>query len=294
MTTNSIYHYQDPRQFLLDALSSKQKLDPTYSVRKWSKDMGLKSHSLLVMLLQGKRELRIQHCEFINNGLELNNNEQAYYQTLVQYKNAKGIEERNLIAGFLQDQHPGDDFKSRDVMEFTAISDWVHMAILAMTELRNFKGTEEEVCVLLKGKITLTEVRSAMIRLMDLDLVKWNKLGNLEATCKRVSSKDDICNKGVQEYHRQVIALATDALEEQDVDQREFQSFSMAVAKDKIILAKDMIRKFRAKLSKAVSGDGDNVYQTNIQFFQLTKNPGTKISEDNTVATDKQTTGELA
>jgi len=48
----------------------------------------------------------------------------------------------------------------------------------------------------------------------------------------------------------------------------------MAVPKEKVALAKDMIRKFRAKLCKAVSGDGDNAYQTNIQFFQLTKNLG--------------------
>lgn len=51
----------------------------------------------------------------------------------------------------------------------------------------------------------------------------------------------------------------------------------MAIAEDKISLAKDMIRKFRAKLSKAVSGDGDYVYQTNIQFFQLTNEPQVKL-----------------
>jgi len=65
--------------------------------------------------------------------------------------------------------------------------------------------------------------------------------------------------------------LAKEALTNQNIEDREFQSFTMAIDKQKIPLAKEMIRKFRAKLSKTVSGNGDYVYQTNIQFFQLTE-----------------------
>jgi uncharacterized protein (TIGR02147 family) len=290
METNNIYHYQDPRQFLLDTLSVKQKLDSSFSVRKWAKVMELKSHSLLAMLLQGKRDLRIQHSEFLQKGLELATNEQAYFQTLIQYSNCKTIEEKALMNSFLQDLHPGQDFATKDVSEFIAISNWVYMAILAMTELKDFKGTEEEICVRLGGRVVISEVRSAMIRLLDLKLVKWSIDGNLQATYNRISSKDDVSNEGVKEYHRQVLDLAKLAIDEQDVEEREFQSFTMAIAKEKLPLAKDMIRKFRSKLSKAVSGDGDNVYQTSIQLFQLTSNPES-ISEDNSVARDPKQQG---
>jgi uncharacterized protein (TIGR02147 family) len=285
MNEISIYSYSDPRLYLLDTLGNKQRLDESYSARKWAKDMGLKSHSLLLMLLQGKRNLRIQHCDFIQKGVDLDTNEFAYLQTLVQFQNAKTLKEKDLISNQLIELNPGEGFKSTKVSEFRIISDWVHMAIMAMTDLRDFKGTEEEVAVALKGKVNLSEIRSAIVRLMDLKLLTWSEDGTIGATCNRLATTDDVSSEGAKEYHRQVLDLAKKAINEQDLDEREFQSFTMAVSKEKISLAKDMIRKFRAKLSKAVSGEGDYVYQTNIQFFQLTKNP--KLSfEDKSVVQD--------
>ena len=292
MEINSVFNYQDPRQFLLDVLSVKQRADTSFSVRKWAKVMELKSHSLLAMLLQGKRDIRVQHCDFLQKGLELATNEKAYFQTLIQYSNCKTIEEKALVNNFLQDLNPGQGFTTKDVSEFIVISNWVYMAILAMTELKDFKGTEEDICIRLGGKVAISEIRSAMIRLLDLNLVKWSEKGELQATYNRVSSKDDVSNEGVKEYHRQVLELARKAIDEQAVDKREFQSFTMAIASEKLPLAKDMIRKFRSKLSKAVSGDGDNVYQTSIQLFQLTSSPE-DVSEAKSVARDPKQQGKL-
>lgn len=275
----------------MDFLASKQKEDSSYSVRKWARDMELKGHSLLVMLLQGKRKLRIQHCEFLSKNMNLNSNERSYLQTLIQYNNATGIEEKKHIASLLGDLHPGENFKSQDVAEFTAIADWIHMAIMAMTELKDFKGTEEQIAVLLGGKVKITEIRSALIRLMDLKLLVWNEEGKLVPTLTELSTKDDVSSAGAREYHKQVMGLGIKAIDEQALEDREFQSFTMAVAKEKIPLAKEMIRKFRFKLTKAVSGDGDNVYQTSIQFFQLTSDSKFNL-ENGYVAQGSLTNGE--
>ena len=127
---------------------------------------------------------------------------------------------------------------------------------------------------------------------MNLELIEWDENNRLIPTCNRISTKDDIANKGARKYHKQVLGLAVDAIEEVHLDCREFQSFVMAVDKNKVPIAKEMIRKFRKKLSKAVSGDGDNIYQTSIQFFQLTSDPE-EIFEDKNVAQDKEQQGEL-
>ena len=102
----------------------------------------------------------------------------------------------------------------------------------------------------------------------------------------QITTKDDVKNEGAKEYHRQVLDLAKDAIDEQSLNEYEFQSFTMAIPKEKISLAKEMIRKFRSKLSKAVSSNGDNVYQTSIQFFQLTKSPKNSYFEDKDVVRD--------
>ncbi len=286
MNLQSIYHYTNPRQYLLDYLSARQLNEKTFSVRKWAKEMELKSHSLLVMLLQGKRQLRIQHCHFLLRGLSFSLNESAYFEAIIQYQNAKTIEEKTFIAKLMNELNPGREVKTKEVLEFKIISGWVHMAIMAMTELKDFRGTETEIHRLLAGKLTLSEIRAALTRLLDMELLKWDEVSRLVPTFNQITTRDDIQNEGAKEYHRQVIALAANAIDKQKLEEREFQSFTMAIAKEKIPLAKEMIRRFRRKLSQAVSGEGDEVYQTSIQFFRLTENSKTENFDAKSVAQD--------
>lgn len=266
-----MYDYENPRQYLLDALSARQAEDKNFSVRRWAQIMGLKSHSLLVMILQGKRKLRVQHVDFLAKGLGLTTVEEGFLKTLIQYDNAQTMEEKQLLSTFLNEMHPGENFEQKEIAEFKVVSNWVYMAIMAMTDLKDFRGTEEEIAERLKGRVSLTQVRAAIVRLMDLKLLEWNDQGNLEPTCNRLRTKDDVRDEGARQYIKQVSELAIKAVDEQELEDREFQSFTMAVSREKIPLAKEMIRRFRAQLSKAVSGNGDYVYQTNIQFFQLTQ-----------------------
>jgi len=71
MTGNSVYQYSNPQKYLLDLLSVWQNEDSSFSVRRWAKKMGLKSHTLLAMILRGQQPLRLKHTEFLFRGLPL-------------------------------------------------------------------------------------------------------------------------------------------------------------------------------------------------------------------------------
>jgi uncharacterized protein (TIGR02147 family) len=279
METVSVYNYQDPRQFVRDWLTQRQKVSPDYSLRQLSKDVGFKSHALLVMLLQGKRPLKVRHAPLLANGMKLTSHERLYFQTLIQFDSAIDPDEKQLCSLWLANIHPAKAFNTREVDEFMVIAHWVHMTILTMTKLKGFQGSAEEIQRRLRKKVSIHEIHSAIERLTTMGLLKKHSDGRLEAIFARVTTRDDIANKGARKYHKGVMELASDAVEEQPVDIREYQSFSVAVDRDKIPLAKEMIRKFRAQLELAVRSEaGDEVYQTNIQFFQLTESPTAKHS----------------
>jgi uncharacterized protein (TIGR02147 family) len=269
-----IYQYNNPKLALIDALNNKKELDKSFSARKWAKEMGLNGHSLLAMILQGKRSIKVKHADFFSKWFEFNSNEERYFKTLIQFYNSKTVEEKKFVFEVLSELNPNNNFDAIEVNQYEVIANWIHMAIMAMTQLKDFKGTEEEVFSLLGGKATLYEIRAAITRLLNLTLLAWTEDGKLKATHNYVSTSNDIKNKAAREYHKQVMDLAKEALEEVPLDRREFQSFVMAVDNDKVDMAKQMIRDFRVKLHKAVSGNGDNIYQTNVQFFQLTENSG--------------------
>jgi uncharacterized protein (TIGR02147 family) len=270
-----IYDYQNPRQFLLDRVSALQKRDAAVSVRALAKQMGLKSHTLLVLLLQGKRPLRVKHAPALAKGLGLTSSERLYLQALIQFDSAADIEEKKLCSLWLADLHPEGVVRSRRLDEFEAVSSWIHMAILAACELADLETTPEAIAHRFKNKVTPTEVRAALERLKALKLLEMTDSGRLRPSVEHVTTSDDIANAGARKYHREVLALAEQAIEGVALDKREFQSFAITIPQARVGLAKEMIRKFRTQLENAVGvgGPGSEVYQTSIQLFQLTENP---------------------
>lgn len=268
----NVFSYSSPRQFLLDSLSSKQKESKDFSIRKWAKDMGLSSHALLVMLLQGKRPLRVKHGSFLSKGLSFTSQESLYFQALLQYDSASDPEEKKLCALWLSDISPGKDFKIKEMENFIAISHWLYTTLLAMTELKEFDYSEENIFKSLGKKVTQVEIRAAIERLFGLGLLTKTTDGKIKSTFERVTTKPDLKDAGVIKYHESSSELAKNLISKLPPEKKEFQAFSLCIDSSKIPLAKEMIRKFRAQLAKAVGSEhGDEVFQTNIQFFQLTE-----------------------
>jgi uncharacterized protein (TIGR02147 family) len=225
-------------------------------------------------MLQGKRPIRVKHTKSLSTSLGLTSHERLYFQALVQFDSMSDPEERELTSIWLSDLHPGKSFKTREIDEFQIISHWIHMAIFAMTDLAHAPKTAEDIYALLSEKVPLHEVRLALTRMIDLGLIIRLPTGILKSTLEQITTRDDVANTGVKKYHKGVSLLAQEAIDHQPIETREFQSFSIAIESKKIPLAKEMIRKFRAQLIKALGTEsGDQVYQMNLQFFQLTESP---------------------
>ncbi|OFZ79680.1 MAG: hypothetical protein A2583_06695 [Bdellovibrionales bacterium RIFOXYD1_FULL_53_11] len=273
----TLFSYSSARQFLLDTLSERQSTDKSFSVRAWAREMELNTHTLLVMLLQGTRPIRLKHAAFLAKGLGLGAQEKLYFQALIQFENAEDMESKEMCSLWMSELNPGNHFTSREVDEFQVISHWMHMAILSMLHLKDFGPDPREIAKRLKGKVTANEVRAALERLSGLGFIKKDNHGKLRATFARVSTSDDLKNEGARRYHAQVLDLAKDAIMNIPLEQREFQSFTLAVPKNKMKLAKEMIRRFRGQFAQAVGRSGaDEVCQMNIQFFQLTESPSAR------------------
>lgn len=270
----SVYSYQSSRQFLLDQVNRWQNSAGGDSIRNLAKRMKI-SHTLLVMLIQGKRPLRIKHAPALALGFGLSAPERIYLQALIQSESAKDVEEKQLCQLWLSELHPArSQVNTRLLDEFELVSNWVHMAILSICEIKDFDPRPEAIAERLGGRVTSIEVRSAIERLKSLGLIRLEKNGRFVPTQTQVTTQDDVISQGVRNYYKQVLDLAKEAVERQTIEQREFQGFAFAVARHKIPLAKEMIRKFRAQFLKAMESDvTDDVYQMNIQMFQLTESP---------------------
>jgi len=269
----SVFHYQSARSYLKDMIADQKSRNQDFSLRRFCRQSEVGSHALLVMLLNGKRKMTLKQVPAFARAFGMSSLERMYFQNLIQLDNARSDEERDLCKLWLNELNPIPEHKIVEIEHFQVIANWIHMAILTLAKIEGAKITPENVHALVNGKVSLAECRQAIERLLDLGLLE-EKDGRLMPTHSWVRTKDDLASKGAREYHKQVLKLATDAIEEQSVDEREFQSFALTLPRGRIALAKDMIRKFRHQLVTAMESEpGHEVYQCNLQFFRLTESP---------------------
>lgn len=270
----NIYNYQNPRQFVLDRVNTLQKQDSSLSIRQLATKMGFKSHTLLVMLLQGKRPFRVKHGTSLAQGLGLSSQERLYLQALIQYDSAQDLEEKRLCQLWLSELHPERDVRTRQLDQFEVVSNWIHMAIISLSETYDFDPSPEAIARRLGNRASVNEVRAALERLKSLGLIVFDDKGRFKPNQNRITTPDDVRNAGVRRYHREVSALAQEAIERVPLECREFQAFSISIPHSKVSLAKELVRKFRSQFAKAIGLEpGHEVFQMNIQLFQLTENP---------------------
>jgi uncharacterized protein (TIGR02147 family) len=262
--------YQEPRQFLQDFLLYKKKQNSSYSARAWAAKMGFSNHSLLSMLLSGVREIRPIHLKKILHGLDLPPEEREYFEGLILVRNASSEYEQELHLSKLRKLAKDEPLTFLEIEKFRAIANWIHFAVLEMTELKNFKPEPAWISRRLGHKISATEVYKAVERLIILGLLKREK-GSLQKVHHRLHAGDKKSSKAIREYHRQVLELATAAIEKQSIEERILHSFCFTVDKAKLPEAEKVIQEFRKKLVKVCGKDrGDDTYQCGIQLFKLT------------------------
>ena len=266
-----IYSYSEPHFFLRDVLRHKKALNPLFSVRAWSKHMGFRCHSSLVLLLNGKRPVRPEHLAYLNRGLRLEGDEEKYLRLLIHSRATKSEVERADIEARLKLLVPSKSEGLLDCEKFNLIADWMHMAILEMTKLKDFQSRVPWIAARLKPRRPTDEVSAAINRLLQLGLLE-RRAGKLVKTNERLSTSKNRGSESIREHHRQVLKNDSQAIDGQSIEERIFNSCAMTIKTNRLKEAQELISKFRADMAKLLEADdGDETYQLSIQLFKITQ-----------------------
>jgi len=277
MKQPEVYNYSEPQSFLRDTLGYKCAKNPSFSVRAWARQMGLKAHASLVFLLNGRRQIRLQHLPFLIKGLNLDEPQAKYFSDLVHFHNSKTCREQEFYERQLKAQHPSHEFSFVDLEKFRSIANWYHMAILEMTELADFENDPHWICERLENKLTVYQVHEAVERLLNLGLLKLED-GRLAKTEAHFMTPKNRTSESIKEHHKQILELAITAADQQDLDERYYNSCAMTIDSSKIKEATELILEFRTRFASLIEKPkGNETYQLSVQFFRLTnQNKGEK------------------
>jgi transcriptional regulator with XRE-family HTH domain len=225
--------------------------NPRYSLRSFARVLNL-SPGALSSYLSGKRKLTPKAANKIMSQLSLNLDEKNAWQSLMPAKSRAGQTYHELTA----DQH-------------RIVSEWYHYAILSLVKVKDFEPNSAWISKRLG--ISQSQAEQATERLFRLGFLK-KKGAKWIRVVPNLTTKNDQPNELLRYAHMKNLEMASDAIQTQSVEDREFQAMTLAFDSSKKELSKKLIREFLKDFSeKMESQNYDQVSKICIQFFNLTK-----------------------
>jgi uncharacterized protein (TIGR02147 family) len=235
---------------LLEEYVKAQARNPNYSMRAYARKVGV-SQAAISQILAGKRPLTKKSALTILKSLD---------------KDPSEISE--IIS---QDEGRVEKYRSIDMDSFKLISDWHYYAILSLVETKTFNSSAKWIA----KRLGLSQLvaQEAIDRLVKLELLDQDKKsGQLRPTGIQFQAISLSANPALKKANRQNLELANAAIDDVDLEKRDFTAITLCFDPDRIDDARKMIQNFRRNFSRVMeSGHKKDVYKLCIQLFPLTK-----------------------
>lgn len=269
---NSIYDYLDYREFLKDRLALLKAKGPAFSIRNLNRRSGLKSSGHLSLIVSGKRNLGRDAMYKVCRGLGLTEKETQFFVSLVNFNRARTAEEKNHFYKLLLRAYPPKHAKIINSKHYNMFSEWYYVPIMELARTHDFRPDPSWISGRLKPKVSATKVKNAIDDLLHLGLMKKNA-DRIEPVDKMIATPDVVRSVLVTNYQERLTRLAVESLKKDPVDDKEFSTLTIAVAKDDVVEIKrrmqEMKRELHAFLESSESKKTDVVH-INLQMFKLT------------------------
>jgi len=248
------------RNFLLEELNRRTRSNPRYSVRAFARQLKL-SPGELSEILRGVRKLSFKKAILVARALGLGAGETQHLVELVHLQDAAASPVGPAPT-------PAERQLTLDV--FRVVSDWYCFAILNLADTEGFKFNAHWIAKRLG--ISPTEAGVALERLERVGLLERTG-GKLHVCEDLVLSPSGIPSEAVRNYHRDILRKASEAIELQAVEDRDFNGIGFAVDPKYLPEMKKDVRDFQRKLIGKYSKRGrcTEVYHLETALFRLSQ-----------------------
>jgi uncharacterized protein (TIGR02147 family) len=237
------------RIILLEEFVKSQTRNPNYSMRAYSKKIGLAQPAISEML-SGKRGITKKSAEKILNGLD--------------------IDPEEAFKILSSEDEPSIKFQPLDQDAFDIIANWHHYAILSLAETKDFKSSEEWIAERLG--ITTMAASEAIEKLLQCKMLTRDSFGQLKPTGQSFEAISSVAKPALRKANRQNLELASVALEEVPLELRDFTAITLCLDPMRLEDARKMIKNFRRQFNRVMeSGHKKEVYKLCVQLFPLSK-----------------------
>lgn len=267
-TRPQVIDYLDYRSYLKDHFKHMKEVNPAFSMRAFARapSLGISSSSFMTNLLQGKRNLT-QHLRLkFSKALKLEAHEAEYFDFLVQFNQAKSLEEKNYFFSHLS-KHRGSRAKLLAEHQYKYFSKWYHTVIWNYFGLEKAEREPSRIVKHLAGSLTVAQVEESIALLLEMGLIR--KLANGYAVSDRHLVTDKLFLGPVaRAYHKEFQRLAGEAMDQFPPDKRQYNVLAFSVSDKGFAAIRQRIASFTQEVREIIDRD-EGMNQVNVLNIQL-------------------------
>jgi uncharacterized protein (TIGR02147 family) len=238
---------------LKNDFENEKALNAKYSLRQFAKKLSL-SPSGLSEILKRKKFISSKMASSIASSLKLVGSEKELFTLSCLIDRSKNSKIKNVaIKKFTELSARHKKSRFFDDKNLATVETWMQFAIMELITFKDFNHNLEWLAKKLKAHPAI--VNASVENLIKLGWI-INENNTYLPSFNYASSTDDNPSDPLKKYQKSVLKRAENALNEQHIQHREFQSaiFGFECSDENLVLAKAEIRRFIDEFSERFSG----------------------------------------
>lgn len=268
-----LFRYLDYRRYLQDWFNWRKARNARFSHRAFMQRAGLSSPSLLLSVVEGKRNLTPATTEAFVRALGLAGEAADFFQSLVDLGQAEGLDDRNVA---WEKVRATRRFREARVVEGASVeylSCWYYPAIRELAACQGFQADPEWIALTLQPKISVAQARKGLELLQTLGMLQpAPEDGRLIPADASIVTPHEVAGMAAMNYHAGMIGRAAEALTTTPPRQRHYCAVTVAIPDTLLPKLKQELDRFQERIldmCDSAEGVRSTVYQLNMQLFPL-------------------------
>ncbi len=255
------------QQKLYEAFNDARSRNPHVSLRAFARRLAV-SPAALSEILRGKRRISMNRAKELIERMGLDPQESDRILDLFASESRGHAKKTNVT---------NSDIKALQTVtdQYNIASEWYHYAIVALAQTADFDGRIEQIA----KRLAISEkiAQQAVDRLIRIGILLSSD-GRLivKPELKRIDGAipPAIINSALRKSQTQNLDLARVALDQDDIQNHEFDSLTIAMSPEHLPEARHKIKEFFHKFEESLEHQNkkSEVFKLNLQLIQLSKN----------------------
>ncbi|MEN9353214.1 MAG: hypothetical protein RL318_539 [Fibrobacterota bacterium] len=272
-----VWDYTDYRAWLNAVFQARKEIYPWYSYGVLAQRSGFKARDFLFRVMRGEKRLSADGAVRLAGALDLSPRETEYFLALVEFNQAKKealrdqawIRVQEILIQGKRTKIP----KRLTTIHREILSEWHHVALRTMIEMKPDPGIEAELGKRLRPAQSAATVRRSLRLLQDAGLLERQADGCWHAVDKSLVALADVGPTALRQFHRNCLQLAGDSLESVPVEERNISGLTLGISERTYRLLCQRLSEIHLEFSRMAELDdqADRVYQLSLLLFPLSQ-----------------------